>query len=247
MRHVPGVCQRMTEKIQAKDKLFENESTQMAFSITGSRALVLSTEKPADKVCEFLAHHVARKPQDLLVHVQRIKLAADHDLKPVLQGALLDLYIALGPRGYDLRKCMYDLASTVLEKASIQYLADGLEKGIKASDPIPEPGVSVLCKSVVGSVEFIERPRASDNSDHGPLEQALANIECSQLQDAQAVLELSIHADTSDREQQALLLDLYRKTDNKTRFSKFYSTLDEGLMLDQPAWLGVANHFGIKR
>ncbi|MCP4010999.1 MAG: hypothetical protein GY726_15975 [Proteobacteria bacterium] len=236
----------MTENSQVTDSFFENESTQMAFSITGSRALGLSSDKPAEKVCEFLAHHIARKPQDLMVHVQRIKLAVDHDLEPVLHGALLDLFIALGPRGYALRKCMYDLASKVLDKESIQYLADGLEKGIKANDPIAEQGVSVLCRSIMGSIELVEIDQPADDPGHGPLEQALANIECSQLEDAQDVLEQSVRADASSLEQQILLLDLYRKTDNKTRFSAFYSTLDEGAMLNPQAWREMADHFGIE-
>ncbi len=236
----------MTENSQATDSFFENESTQMAFSITGSRALGLSSDKPVEKVCEFLAHHIARKPQDLMVHVQRIKLAVDHDLEPVLHGALLDLFIALGPRGYALRKCMYDLAFKVLDNESIQYLADGLEKGIKASDAVPEQGITVLCRSIMGSVELVEMDQAADDPGHGPLEQALANIECSQLEDAQDVLEQSIRADASNLEQQTLLLDLYRKTNSRTRFLVFFSALDEGAMLTPQAWREMADHFGIQ-
>ncbi|MCP3953534.1 MAG: hypothetical protein GY697_15155, partial [Desulfobacterales bacterium] len=60
------------------------------------------------------------------------------------------------------------------------------------------------------------------------------------------VLEQSIRADASSLEQQILLLDLYRKTDNRARFSAFFSTLDEGAMLNPKAWQEMADHFGIE-
>jgi len=235
----------MTEIIQAIDNSFEVESTQMAFSIAGSRSLGLSTNKPADQVCDFLAHHIAREPQDLMVHVQRIKLAAKHELKPVLKGALLDLYIALGTHGYDLRKCMLKLASDVLSEESVQHLANGLDDGIGASDAIPDSGISVLCKSVAGNTKLIQAGSAAQETLHDPLEQALANIECSQLDEACEVLEEAIHEGTSSTQQQALLLDLYQKTNDKTRFSKIYSNIEKAAIQDQTAWRALAVHFNL--
>jgi hypothetical protein len=237
----------MTDNIQATDNLFENESIQMAFSVAGSRELNLLINKPAEQVCDFLAHQIARKPMDLTAHVQRIKLAAEHDLAPALKGALLDLCIVLGARGYDLRKRMFSLASETLPQGSIQYLADGLENGIEANDSILDPGISVLCKSITGSTDFIKAARAKDELFQDPLEQALAYIECSQLEEACEVLEKAIHANTSNLEQQALLLDLYRKSDNKTRFSEIYSKSGEAVLLDQQAWLSLADHFDYGR
>jgi len=236
----------MTENSQATDNLFETQSTQMAFSVTGSRELSLSVDKPADSVCDYLAHHIARKPQDLLAHVQRIKLAAEHNLKPALHGALLDLFVVLGSRGYELRKSMLDRSADRLESGCFQYLHDGLEKGVKANEPAPDFGISVLAKNIMGSLTFMQSDQALDDSDHGPLEQALANIECSQLEDAQEVLESAIYADTSSLEQQALLLDLYKKTDNKTRFSGLYFARAETTFHNQEAWQDMARHFGVE-
>jgi len=235
----------MTDNIQAIDSSFENESTQMAFTVTGSRSLDLLVDKSAQQVCDFLAHHIARKPQDLVVHVQRIKLAAEHDLKPVLKGALLDLYIALGTRGYDLRQRMLKLASGVLSEESIQFLADGLEDGVGASHFIPDAGVSVLCKSIAGNIEFIRAGSVAGESLFDPLEQALANIEWSQLEAACEVLEEAIHAGNSSLEQQALLLDLYQKTDAQARFSVTYSNIEKSAMQDQAAWEVLASHFDL--
>lgn len=237
----------MTENIQATDNLFEDESIQMAFSVAGSRKLSLLIDKPAEQVCDFLAHQIARKPTDLTAHVQRIKLAAEHHLAPALKGSLLDLCIVLGARGYDLRKRMLSLASETLPQGAIQYLADRLENGIGENDYIPDPGISVLCKSITGSIEFVKAPPAKGEPFHGPLEQALAYIECSQLEDACEVLENAIYANASNLEQQALLLDLYRKTDNKVRFSEMYSKSGEAVLLDQQAWSSLADHFDYGR
>ncbi len=235
----------MTDNIQAIDDSFENESTQMAFTVTGSRSLDLLVDKSAEQVCDFLAHHIARKPQDLVVHVQRIKLAAEHDLQPVLKGALLDLFIALGTRGYDLRQRMLKLASGVLPEEYLQFLVDGLEEGVGASSVIQDAGVSVLCKSITGHVEFIQANTAGGDTSLDPLEQALADIEWSQLEAACEVLEEAIHAGDSSLEQQALLLDLYRKTNDQTRFSVIYSNMEKTAMYDQGAWQALASHFDL--
>lgn len=235
----------MADNMQAIDNQFEREATEMAFSVVDSRSINLSVDKPADKVCEFLGHRIARKPEDLLAHVQRIKLAARHNLDPFLKGALLDLNIALGPHGRDLRKSMLDLAASVLGKEAVQDLAVALDRGVPASAGIEHPGVSVLCKGITGRVDFIEASSGAEAKYDDPMEQALASIESSQLDVARQVLEDAVHAGVSDADQQALLLDLYLKTDDKLHFSVLYSSLDEAAMDDAEAWLELAKHFGV--
>lgn len=224
----------------------EYEWTEWAFSLGGNRRLNPDIDYDAESACQFLAHQIARKPRDLLAHVQRIRLAARHRLQPVLHGALLDLNIALGKRGPALRKHMLDVVAEVLPEQSRSYFGGLLEQGIHAYDPITDPGISVLCKGISGSVDFIEAGTGEDVRYHDtPLEQALASIESSQLEHAREVLEGAIYGGNSDPEQQQLLLDLYRKTDDRLHFSVLYSTLGEGQKFMPESWDGLADYFGM--
>ena len=135
---------------------FEMESTQMAFSVAGSRSLGISIDKSAEEVCDFLSYHVARQPGDLLAHVQRIKHAASHGLEPYLHGALLDLFIFLGTRGEALRTLMLEQAKSVLSDEQLTRLTEKLADGFDAHDSIDNPGISVLSLGIDGRTDFID-------------------------------------------------------------------------------------------
>jgi len=165
------------ETVKAQNTWRKDQSSSLTFSVTGSRELSLSVDCAADKVSAFLAHRVARKPKDLLVHVQRIKLAAKYEMTSCLRGALLDLYITLGSQGRELRQCMLDLALSVLDKESIEFLVDGLETGLRASDPVPDPGASVLCKGISGRVDLIGEQRSDSTREADPFEQLFSLVE----------------------------------------------------------------------
>ena len=237
----------MTEYLH-DDNQFERDSIEMAFSVSGARNFDLIVDKPAERICEFLGHQVARKPEDLLAHVQRIRVAARHQLSPFLYGALLDLFIVLGSRGYELRKHMLEFVSDKLETGAKSHLDSVLENGIRSSDAIENPGVSVLSKGITGRVDFVDEvSTASQQGYEDPLEQALSCLESSQLDVARQVLEDAIFAGVSNTEQQQLLLDLYRKADDKLNFSVLYSSLDETSNAAPEAWEELAKHFGIDK
>ena len=221
----------------------EQDSTEMVFSVTGSRQIGLAIDKPATQVCDFLSHHIARQPEDLLAHVQRIKLAAQHGLENYLRGGLTDLFIALGGRGETLRELMLTQAQAVLSEDDRALFRQALENGVDASTVFADPGVSVLSSGISGRTDFIDAPTLAEASHLGPLEQALTNIEASQLAEAREVLETSVLAGTSDREQQELLLDLYRKTDDHVHFATLFANLEDDHNHAPEAWRALKSHF----
>lgn len=221
----------------------EQDSTEMAFSVLGTRELGLTIDKPAERVCDFLSYQIARQPQNLLAHVQRIKLAARHGLDNYLRGGLTDLFIALGERGEALRELMLDQARGVLQDEELERLKDTLANGVNAVSVIDNPGVSVLSKGVSGRIDFIEAVTVAEANQLGPLEQALANIEASQLDQAREVLEKSALEGTSDREQQELLLDLYRKTEDQIHFAALFANLGEDQIHAPEAWRALKSYF----
>lgn len=222
---------------------FEQDSTEMVFSVAGSRQFGLKIDKPAEQVCEFLSYQIKRQPQDLLAHVQRIKLAAQHGLQDYLRGGLTDLFIALGSRGRALRELMLSQVQGQLPEAELVTFKDSLESGMDARSVIEYPGVSVLNRGIRGRTDVIEAPQLAEASQLAPLEQALANIEASQLTEAREVLENSVLAGTSDREQQELLLDLYRKTDDHIHFATLYANLEDDQNHVPDAWRALKTHF----
>lgn len=235
----------MTEYLHI-DKQLQSDSIEMAFRVGGSRHFDLQIDKPAEKICEFLGHQIARKPEDLLAHVQRIRVAARNQLEPYLFGAMLDLFIALGSRGYELRKRMLDYVADRLGPEAQQQFRAALEGGIQASDANEDPGISVLSKGITGHTDIVDEAHsASQQGYEDPLEQALAALESSQLEVARQVLEDAIFAGVSNTEQQQLLLDLYRKSDDTLNFSVLYSSLNENSNAAPEAWTELAKHFGI--
>ena len=221
----------------------EKASTEIAFSLSGNRELGLMIDRPAEQVCDFLSHQIARQPQNLLAHVQRIKLAASHGLQNYLRGGLTDLFIALGDRGEALRALMLQQARGVLQDEDMASLEQMLAAGVDARTVIEEPGVSVLCRGVSGRTDVIEVSTRAEASQLGPLEQALADIEASQLDQAREVLEKSILEGTSDREQQELLFDLYRKTADHLHFAALFANVGEDQIHAPEAWRALKSYF----
>ncbi len=96
------------------------------------------------KVSRFLAHEVARAPSNLNIHVQRILFAIKYRRVSDIYGAVLDLFIVLGDKGYALRGRMLSIARELLEEEYIRFLSNALRNQLKATDIFPGHAVSVL-------------------------------------------------------------------------------------------------------
>jgi len=216
----------------------------MAFRDDQSRRLWVDSSIPAERIDAWFSHHIVRQPEDLLAHVQRVHFATSQNAEPALYSALLDLFIALGSRGQALRETLLAQSSELLSDVHRVFLQASISAGINARDSIEDPAMSMLCRGFSGVGDLIEASKAAPAEDMDPLRQALESIECSELDEARAILEKSFFGGTFDAVQQQLLLEIYRKTDDSVHFEKLYATFSPDLAPDD--WLVLAEHFSVE-
>lgn len=228
-----------------KNKEHSWESIEAAFRLPGFRGLQVSADNWEDKADSFLAHAIARDSSDLYAHVQRIHLNIHRKHMPSLYGSLLDLFIALGNAGYALRKRMFDLSENHLEEKPRQFLAAALKTGIKATSSLPADGISVLSMGIAGTTELVKGINLTTKEFQNPLAVANSYIEFGQLSEAQHLLEKAVVDDSPTEEVQQLLLEIYKKTNNRQGFLKTFSGLRDKPGLAYPVWQATAEFFGI--
>ncbi len=214
---------------------------ELAFRDRGTRRMQLKSDASPEKVEAYFCHHVVRAPQDLLVHVQRIHFAIERLPESRIYSALLDLFIALGERGLALRTEMLQQAKDHLSTEHLEYLNSILEGTATADGSIDDQSFSMLAKGVTGCRDMVRGERQM--RDESPLEQALECIECSDLEGARLILEAAVTEDHAHPEQQKLLLELYRKTDDRKHFSVLYQAMISESNPTHAEWQALHQHF----
>jgi len=217
----------------------------MAFRDNQSRRLRVDGAIPSERVDAWFSHHIVRRPEDLLAHVQRVHFAASQKNETALYSALLDLFIALGEKGQELRERMLTENSALLSNAHRSFLQASILSGISARDRIADPAMSMLCLGFGGVGQLVEVSASAAVGERDPLRQALESIECSELDEARIILEQSFFNGTSNIVQGQLLLEIYRKTDGRAHFERLYATYDSGSASVPVEWQALADHFAV--
>lgn len=105
---------------------------------------------------EILEKRIRRDPTDLNAHVHRIRYYQTLNDAPGCYASLVDLLIALGPRGVDLRKRMISRSAHLLAPYLRSFLEHHLDVGISARTPLPVVTSSILTEAISGTTELIE-------------------------------------------------------------------------------------------
>ena len=218
---------------------------EMAFSDTHSRHQHVISDALPVRIHAYFSHCIARNPKDLLAHVQRIHFASARGSRLEIYSAMLDLFIALGSHGLPLRRTMLAQVSSQLDPQQLVFLSDALKAGISTRDVINDSGISTLISGYSGCDDLVttQGPQGEENGD--PLQQAMASIECSDLEEARAILEESLYSDRTNMDQQKLLLEIYRKTGDKKHFMALYETFEGDSNPAYADWQALATHFGL--
>ena len=230
----------MTQLQNVQERL--DVQPEMAFAEAGLRQQHVVCNVLPDRISEYLSHYISRHSKDLLVHVQRINFALSREQEAELFGAMLDLYIALGEGGLSLRRKMLKRVSAQLNPEHLAFLSDALESGIDARLVVEHSGISMLTNGFSGSDELVIVERDQANTGD-PLQQAMTSVECSNLDEARVILEDALYSDRSNSDQQKLLLEIYRKTDDKKHFMALYETFEGDSNPVQADWLALAEYF----
>ena len=132
---------------------FELSLPEACFRLPAGGGLEVADGDAALLQC--LRRKIAAVPGDLLAHTRRIVLARNLDDGAELLGALIDLFIATGSRGYDLKRRLLLLAVPQLPDDARRLLERCLKTGLSGGGQLNCPE-SVLA-NVTSPLKFVSK------------------------------------------------------------------------------------------
>lgn len=190
-----------------------------------------------DQTLNSLAFKVRRNPKDLLSHLRRIYFCHQASLSKQLYAALLDLLIVLQGKGQAIGKRMLYGSRQQIDEHQFKLL----EHAVKSDYDKLGNRYSLFTSGQIGTCELLEQHQTEVQHDF----LILANdfIEYSQLDQAMDVLETGINLNPDRIDLQEALLELYKSTENRTRFQSSYkSFLAAGISLIDD-WQRMTHYF----
>lgn len=163
-----------------------------AFQLVRGARLVPWDDMDSGWAWRHLCSSVARDPLDLESHSRRVLLALRLSDADRLMAAMVDLFLALGPRGMGLRRRLLDLAAAQLEAEDALFLRDHLASGLPVGTPLPAGCASVLDVSLMGQRHMVGHHREVQASAQGPLAQAVEMLDLGDVDGARALLESAV-------------------------------------------------------
>ena len=103
-----------TSDTEEHSKPVVDEAVEAAFQLSGFTGLSFQAGT-CNRIADYFAHGVARTPNNLRGHVQRINEHIRQKDSPGTYGALLDLFITLSDKGLHLRNRMLRSAKEILD------------------------------------------------------------------------------------------------------------------------------------
>ena len=131
-----------------------------AFLLTDTKRLRADPRVSVRDAYRHATIRVARNAHDLRAHLQRIQLLIDSDQPDRLFGAVVDLFVALGKNGLELRSDVIERAGAHLDQGQVEYLKSHLATGLDRSMTLPVIAGSVLDRGALGSFNLVARVRA---------------------------------------------------------------------------------------
>ena len=220
--------------------------TEPGFWLQGHHGITLPEWGRSPTTADYLAYSVARHPGDLLAHARRILLCLQLCNAEGVYGALLDLFIALGPSGRQLRERMLRLAKAVLSPVFYDTLHHRLDTGVSATEAVPPCATSVLSRGLTSSEPLVQSTALVREQTSGALEQARDLIDSGHVAEAQALLEKTLQSNPEDDEVGLELLDVYRHTRDTRALNTMCGLLSK---VDSPAahaWVSMAELFALE-
>lgn len=192
----------------------------------------------------FLTHRVTCNSKDLVAHVHRVVAHYYSGSSDGLYGALLDLYITLGSKGFALRKRMYEKFAPYLQSEHRAALRKGLQSGLKAEDNVPDSPASRFKHPNLGNTYLVEK-RGDDivRVDFDALDEARDLIDSGFIDEARMLLEEILSSQPECDETNKELLDIYRYTKNKEAFFATRERMADHVLAMESSWDELAEKF----
>jgi len=186
---------------------------EWGFMMENLRSVNVGPILVSDDLTEYFAHQVARFPNNLLRHTQRVFFHFGNHDDEGLYSALLDLFLALKERGRALRARLLGGSKSRLSPDRFDALARCIAEPITETE-LPRGSLSVLSQGLTGILPVVREERGSADSGREALVEAREYIEYFQLDEARALLESAVLADPQRDDLQQELLALYLATND---------------------------------
>jgi hypothetical protein len=203
-----------------------NEPTEFnMFLLSDSDAFNLTDNKLPDNCLKKIVFLIARKPKQLITHIQRIYHCYHENLQEQLFAALVDLLVVLNRQGKAISQRM--IIGTKSKLSAEQYnilqkfMAEDFDVALLAGNQY-----SVFTKGLIGTRNLVQQIETSEKQTHDPLELAYDYIEYSQLAEAKDILEKAIINQPQRLELHQCLLELYKATLDTSGFIKMFNIVD---------------------
>lgn len=188
----------------------------------------------------FLRGVVMRNPRDLLAHTQRVLLELRVGDADACFGALIDLFIVLGPRGRALKRDLLRQTRPLLGIERTVFLYRHLKHGLTANDVFPAGSPSCLASGVTGRTEFLHTP------DRGGGGQSVSSgaLSGEDLEPLRLYLEHVVESDPGDAGHVAALLEIYRAGGLVRPFRAMHARLMGRRVALPDEWAALEREFG---
>lgn len=178
---------------------------------------------------------VARDPLDIEAQVRRVLLACQPGMHSKAFGALLDLFLALGPRGRELRRLMLEAAQPAIESDELRFLQAHLDDGLARNALLPSGTGAVLDTAVLGSAHAVQHERVAV-ATASRVDEAISLLDHGDLPGARRLLEDVLLDDPLDETATRELLAIYHHSRDSEGRQVMQARLRERHAALPPAW-----------
>lgn len=178
---------------------------------------------------------VARDPLDIEAQVRRVLVASQPGMHGRAFGALLDLFLALGPRGRELRRLMLDAAQDAIEADELRFLQAHLDDGLARNALLPSGTGAVLDTAVLGSAHAVQHERIAVVTT-SRVDEAISLLDHGDLPGARRLLEEVLLDDPLDETATRELLAIYHHSRDSDGRQAMQARLRERHGALPPAW-----------
>ena len=191
----------------------------------------------------FLEQRIHRDPRDLATHVRRLLLNHALGDRDRTNGALVDLFLVLGYRGYPLRKRLLYIVRNTLSQSQQQFFESHLEDGLYADDTGSSVPHSCLSRQIRGTVRIVSEVGAREQPHRDPVAVARDALAANEDDVAKAILEGALDADPGSEEICVELLSLYKRRELRDDFLRTYTSMIGRRLARPDLWQALSARF----
>ncbi|MDP2902026.1 MAG: hypothetical protein Q8N96_02815 [Methylovulum sp.] len=192
---------------------------------------------------EKLVFRIARKPKDLISHIQRIYYCFHTNLNEQLFAAIVDLLVVLDKRGQAISWRVLMGAKTRLSAEQFDALKKHLKDGHADANLLLGNQYSILTRGLLGVNNMVQPIKKQGQIVYDALELARDYIEYSQLDEAKQVLENAIFEQPTRLDIHHELLALYQSMRDSAGFNQMLEQLTQSGIDLIDEWAQLNNYF----